>query len=128
MKFVHMFVLTFTLLFVSGCENAASVASRNIADAAENFEIQRRIVFINGITDKYLLSIEGLCSIEVQSGQRQLEVTCKTGAGQFKKHHLGLSDNTTYFSEQLDAANVSEYHYRVMFRPATIVPDVKVDL
>ena len=128
MKIVQLFILTVAMLFVAGCENAATVASRNIANAAENFEIQRRIVFINGITDKYLLSIEGLCSIEVQSGQKQLEVTCKTAPGQFKKHHLGLSDNTTYFSEQLDAANVSEYHYRVMFRPATIIPDIKVDL
>ena len=58
----------------------------------------RRVVFLNGITDTYLLSIEGLCSVEDQS--KQLEVTCKVGEREYKKHFLGLSDNVTYFAEQ----------------------------
>ena len=70
----------------------------------------RRVVFLNGVTDTYLLSIEGLCSIEDQ--QNQLEVTCEVSDGEYKKHFLGLSDNVTYFAEQLDAAPVSAYHYR----------------
>lgn len=28
-------------------------------------------------------------------------VTCKTGPREYKKHFLGLSDNVTYFAEQL---------------------------
>ena len=72
-------------------------------------------MFLNGITDTYLLSIEGLCSVEDQSNQ--LEVTCKVGQTEYKKHFLGLSDNVTYFAEQLDGAQVSAYHYRVVFKP-----------
>ena len=62
--------LMLVILFVSfiGCEEA-KVASRNLSIAAEQFELSRRIVFFNGITDKYLLSIEGRCSIEVQKSQ-----------------------------------------------------------
>lgn len=37
------------------------------------------MMFVNGITDKYLLSIEGLCSITKDKDDAQLEVTCKTG-------------------------------------------------
>lgn len=54
----------------------------------------------------------------------QLSVTCKTGESAYKKHFLGLSDNVTYFVEQVEAANVSAYHYRVIFKPQTIVPDI----
>lgn len=100
----------------------ADVASSNLSKAAENFEINRRVVFYNGITDKYLLSIEGRCSITDQT--TQLEVTCKVGEDQYKKHFLGLSDNVTYFAEQLEPADVSVYHYRVMFKPQTIIPDI----
>ena len=63
--------------------------------AADNFEVNRRIVFYNGITDKYILVIEGRCSITDSMGQ--LEVLCKTGDSTYKKHFLGLSDNVTYF-------------------------------
>lgn len=88
------------------------------------FEIDRRIVFYNGITDSYMLTIEGRCSIKADGMDKQLEVTCKTGRDDFKKHFLGLSDNVTYFVEQLEGADVSVYHYRVIFKPQSILSDV----
>lgn len=102
--------------------NDAQIASANISKAADNFEINRRIVFFNGITDSYLLSIEGRCSFTVESAQK-VAVTCKLAPNQYKKHTLGLSDNVTFFSEQLDTADVSVYHYRVTFKPQAILPD-----
>jgi hypothetical protein len=66
--------------------------------------------------------VEGLCSISDETNQ--LEVTCKVGPTEYKKHFLGLSDNVTYFAEQLDGAQVSTYHYRVVFKPQAIIPDI----
>lgn len=106
----------------SGCSSDAEVANRNLSKAADQFEIERRIVFYNGITDEYMLTIQGRCSIKDQS--TQLEVTCKTGPEQYKKHFLGLSDNVTYFAEQLEAENVDAYYYRVIFKPESLVPDI----
>lgn len=111
---------------LTGCSSAADTASENLSTAADNFEIQRRIVFVNGITDKYLMVIEGRCSLGNFDTDKRLSVTCKMGPNQFKKHFLGLSDNVTYFVEQLDAANVSEWHYRVIFRPETLIPAPEV--
>lgn len=108
---------------LAGCDNDARVASRNLSQAADNFEISRRIVFYNGITGGYMLSIEGRCSFDAGTAGK-LDVTCKTGPAEYKKHSLGLSDNVTYFSEQLVGADVSVYHYRVIFKPQTILPDV----
>lgn len=110
-----------TAAAAAGC-NDAQIASSNLSRAADNFEIMRRVVFLNGVTDTYLLSIEGLCSIDDQ--QNQLEVTCRVGDREYKKHFLGLSDNVTYFAEQLDGARVSAYHYRVTFKPQAILPDI----
>ena len=108
-------------VLLAGCDDAR-VASHNLSKAAVNFEIDRRVIFYNGITDTYMLTIEGRCAIEDQT--TQLEVTCKIGDDQYKKHFLGLSDNVTYFAEQLATADVSSYHYRVTFKPQTILPDI----
>ncbi|NKZ63021.1 hypothetical protein GTG23_00330 [Rhodococcus hoagii] len=109
-------------LAAAGCSSDADVASKNLSKAADQFELNRRIVFFNGITDKYLLTIEGKCSIKDDGGQ--LEVTCKTANDEYKKHFLGLSDNVSYIAEQLEGASVSADHYRVIFKPEVIVPDV----
>lgn len=107
-----------------GCSKDADVASRNLSKAADMFEIQRRIVFYNGITGDYMLTIEGLCSLGNSDTVNRLSVTCKTGEGEFKKHFLGLSDNVTFFVEQMAPSKQSVYHYRVVFKPQVIVPDI----
>ena len=112
------------ITLLAGCSTDANVASRNLSKDAEMFRIDRRVVFFNGITDTYLLSIEGKCSIEDQGNQ--LEVTCKVGDGEYKKHFLGLSDNVSYFVEQLYTTPASTYRYKVIFNPATIVPDIEI--
>jgi hypothetical protein len=117
------------LMLLTGCSDA-DTASYNLSRAADSFEINRRVVFYNGITGEYMLSIEGLCSLGndrtngggVSTGE--ISITCKTGAATYKKHFLGLSDNVTYFIEQIDGANVSAYHYRVIFKPSIIIPDI----
>lgn len=111
----------FATLILGACTEADTV-STNLSKSADSFEVERRVVFLNGITDKYLLSIEGLCSITDEGNQ--LEVTCKVGEGEYKKHFLGLSDNVSYFVEQTDSENVDPFHYRVIFRPESIIPDI----
>ena len=112
-----------TLVTLAGC-NEADIASQNLSKAADMFEVNRRVVFYNGITGDYILSVEGLCSIGNYDKSREVTITCKTGPGVYKKHFLGLSDNVTYFAEQLESKDVSTYHYRVIFKPAVIIPDI----
>lgn len=109
---------------LGGCESDADVASRNLSKSADQFEIQRRVVFYNGISGEYILSIEGLCALGNHDTSRRMSVTCKTGPDAFKKHFLGLSDNVTFFAEQLEPKQVSAYHYKVIFKPQTIIPDI----
>jgi hypothetical protein len=107
---------------LAGCTSESDTVSHNLSKEADEFQVNRRIVFFNGITDTYLLTIEGACSITDEGNQ--LEVICKIGDDAYKKHFLGLSDNVSYFVEQLEAVDVDAYHYTVVFRPETIVPDI----
>ena len=117
-------VLAVTSMLV-GCQRDAQVASKNLSYAADNFQLDRRIVFYNGITGDYILTIEGKCSFDAVS-DRKVDVTCKVSDSEFKKHSLGISDNVTYFSEQLTSKGVSVYQYKVDFRPTLIVPDIEL--
>lgn len=114
------------LIAIPACSTDADIASRNMSKAADQFEITRRVVFYNGITGDYMLTVEGLCSLGNHDRGRELSITCKVGPSSYKKHFLGLSDNVTYFVEQLEAKPASVYHYRVVFKPSAIIPDVEV--
>lgn len=110
-------------LTATACSSEADTASSNVSKAADNFQVNRRITVINGITDKYLLVITGACSINIDD-PKNLVVTCKTGPSEYKKFYAGMSDNVTYTVEQGSPVRVSGYHYKVIFRPSTLIPDV----
>lgn len=118
-----VFALVILVLLLTAC-SAADVASKNLSTAADNFEVVRRIVFYNGITNQYILVIEGKCSLGNNDPVGELSVTCKVGTDVYKKHFLGLSDNVTYFAEQIDPIPLDPFHYRVMFRPEVIIPAI----
>lgn len=112
------------MLGLGACANDAQIASSNLSQMADSFQINRRIVFVNGFTDTYLLVIEGLCSQD--QTEHKLTVTCKTGPNAYKKHFLVLSNNVTAVSEQLDAVETGVYHYKVTFKPSSLIPSIDV--
>lgn len=116
-------IVSLAAIIMAGCTSEADVVNDNLSKSADSFEVQRRIVFFNGITDKYLLTVEGLCALDVDDA-KNLRVTCKVGEEQYKRHYLGLSDNVSYFVEQTDAKTEDPFRYKVIFRPESIIPDV----
>lgn len=117
-----LIMIIVVMLMATSCMTDSKMASNNLSKAAEMFQIARRVVFYNGVTGDYILTIEGLCSVD--ENLKKLSVTCKIGEGLYKKHYLGLSDNVTYFAEQLNAKAVSVYHHKVIFKPQSIIPNI----
>ena len=107
----------------SSCDSttAADRANENLSKAAENFEVQRRIVGINGITDNVLFEVQGFCSIE--NDGTKFQAICKVSEDEIERVDLGLSDNVTYVSTQIGGQKVDFYRPRVIFRPETIIPN-----
>jgi hypothetical protein len=126
MRKLSILLIIASLSFTASCSRDAQVASQQLSAASDNFEIDRRIIFYNGITGQYMLTITGRCAIEPE--RQKLAVTCKTSPAAYKKHYLGLSDNVTWFAEQLESATVSVYRYKVVFKPSVIIPDIDVKL
>lgn len=118
-------IAVFAALVVAGCGSDADVASDNLSKEAEQFKVARRIVGINGITDKVEFEVQGLCSLEKgDSMQGVLDVICKEGPGKYSKHYVGLSDNMFFISTQLEGIDVSVVHTKVILKPENIVPDI----
>lgn len=118
-------ILLTSTAVLAACTSAADQANENLSKAAENFEVPRRIVGINGITDKVLFSVEGFCSVE--NDGRKLDVICKVDkAGTIERTTLGLSDNVTYVSTQLNGVKVDMFRPRIIFRPETIIPNFEL--
>lgn len=124
MKYTTLAIIT--ALALTACRQESDVAAYNVSQAAHNFEVLRRVVFYNGITGEYILTIEGLLSVTPEDGK--LSVIVKTGPKEYKKHYLGVSDNVTWFCEQLEPVAADPFHYRVVFRPTTIIPEIEVKI
>lgn len=84
--------------------------------------IVRKIVGVNGITDKVEFEVVGLCSLE--KGYLGLEVICKQGPNDYRKHFVGLSDNMFFISTQISKANVDEFRTKIILKPQNIIPDL----
>lgn len=118
--------ILFLAVILSACTQESDRAAYNVSAAAHNFEVNRRCIFYNGITGEYILTIEGLLSVTESGTQNRSEVIVKTGPKNYKKHYLGLSDNVSYFVEQIESVTADPFRYRVIFRPKTIIPDIEL--
>ena len=124
-KLLFLPLIILSGIFLAGCTDA-DIASSNLSRDADMFRVNRRIVFYNGINGEYILTIEGFCSLGNTDPAGELSVTCKVGEDSYKKHFLGLSDNVTYFAEQMESKDVSVNNYKVIFKPLAIIPDIEL--
>lgn len=116
-------------LSLTACSSDADVVSENLSKDADNFKVLRRVTLYNGITDKYIVTVEGFCSLGNHDTADKVSVTCKVPGAEpngYIKNIYTRSDNTTIITEQLDARNVSKSHYKVIFKPSEVIPDIDV--
>lgn len=115
-------------VILAGCTSDADTASSNISTEAEQFRVERTIVFYNGITDKYIAKVTGRCSVDqAENLDGALAVVCKVGPNKYVKDLLGAADNVTWFALQEKPVDVSVYHYEVIFKPEQVIPDLRVE-
>ena len=125
LSILMLFIIAVLTMNTTKCSDDATVARYNLEREEQNFKVTRRVVFYNGITGDYILTIEGKLAIIVD-GDGDLVVTVKTAEGEYLKHYLGLSDNVTYFSEALKSSDVSTSSYKVIFKPSVILPTIEI--
>ncbi len=104
----------------------ADRADENIVIAAEQFEVQRTIVGISGITGDILFFAEGRCSFEDYTGR--VDVTCKYGPNEFRKHIFITGDQDSVVITQEESIDVSVYQTRVILKPENLIPQFDLEV
>ena len=107
-------------LGLTGCTEADKVSS-NVSVEADNFNVLRRFAVINSRTDKVEFEVIGAFSLDA-SDKNKISIICEMEDGTYKKHIVGLNENTMYVIEDLDGAKVNKYKYEVNYIPESIVP------
>ena len=117
-----MAVVMFAAMTLAGCTEVSQV-SYNVSQEADNFNVLRRFAVINTRTDKVEFELIGAFSLQVEnSHDNQVEVVVELEDGTYKKHIIGMNENTMYVVEDLGGAKVNKYKYEVNYIPETIVP------
>lgn len=109
---------------LTACQSDSDVASKNLSKDADNYKIPRQIVVYNGITDKYIMTVTGYCSLGNNDKAGEVTYTCKQPSG-YIKDIIKKSDNTFVFVHQLSPKDVSTQRVKVIFKPSTVIPDVE---
>lgn len=112
-------------LALTGCTHKSDTVSQNLSNDADQYKVFRQIVVYNGITDKYILEVEGYCALGNDDSSRQVTYTCKSPDG-YVKDIIEKSDNTFVFVHQLHPVNVSDTFFQVTLRPESVIPNFQV--
>ena len=119
-------VLTVTAL--SGCSSDADRASENMSTKAEQFEVPREIIGINTRSGEYLFHYVGRCSLESRESSLPgyLQIMCKHGENDYRKHYERESPDTAIHITQLAPIDVSVYHTEIVVKPENIIPEFNI--
>jgi hypothetical protein len=114
---------------LAACDNDADVANKNLSTDADNFKVYRRVVFYNAILNKYVMIIEGWCSVDFSDPNKQSTI-CRVGGTEDKplvmRNGMSKSDNVFCFYTQLQPNGVSANHYKIVLKPEAVIPDFEV--
>ena len=125
MKKICAILLTIVCLLgcLTGCTEADNV-NHNLSQAADNFEVVRKITVYNARTDMIVMEMEGLMSIS-NNDASELVVTCRTGKNEYKKNYVYLNEYVIYVVEDITGTVTDPYHYKIHFY--TAFPDVDIN-
>lgn len=119
-KIISLTLLVAFMLTLTGCGSQANRVSENLSKEADLFNVHRRVTVFNARTDKPLLEVIGLISIQQSDGD--LDIIMEVSPGVYKKHFVRLNSWTLYVVEDVSGAFVDKYHYEINFQPEMIVP------
>jgi len=123
-KFVAILLAVMCMVgCLTGC-TAAEDVNYNLSQAADNFEVVRKITVYNARTDMIIMEMEGIMSLSNNSTS-ELVVTCKTGEDEYKKNYVYLNEYVIYVVEDITGTVTDPYHYKIHFY--TALPDIDLN-
>lgn len=123
-KIICLICTTLTIMFCFASCTASDTVNHNLSQAADNFQVARKITVYNARTDLIVMEMEGFMSLS-NNATNELVVTCKTGASEYKKNYVYLNEYVIYVVEDITGTPTDPYHYKVKFYGA--LPDIDIN-
>lgn len=122
-KVILVLGLAISMSLMTGCEleTESNKVKYNMKQEAENFNVLRRFAVINTRTDKVEFEMIGAFSREDVSDS-QVTLLVEMEDGTYKRHIIGLNEDTMYIIEDLGGAEVNKYRYEINYIPESIIP------
>lgn len=108
-RIIYVLLLVFLTIGVFTGRTAADNVNHNLSQAADNFEVVRKITVYNARTDLIVMEMEGYMSLS-NNTTSELVVTCKTGANEYKKNYVYLNEYVIYVVEDITGTTTNPYH------------------
>ena len=127
-KALFIILMVIALLVLSSCRQA-DIVSHNLKREADDFNIRRRITVLNTRTDKPMMQITGLLSIDIDK-DGDLNIMIEKADKEYILNYAHLSQDTTYIVEQIETKEVSKYAYEIKFYPEQLISgwyDIKLN-
>jgi len=118
-----LLVVIFTVFCFASC-TAADNVNHNLSQAADNFQVARKITVYNARTDLIVMEMEGYMSLS-NNLSSELVVTCMVGPNNYKKNYVYLNEYVIYVVEDITGTPTDPYHYKVHFYGA--MPDIDIN-
>ena len=118
-KLLAITISIITLFSFSAC-NDAQMVQHNIAQKSDRFDTYRKVTVLNLRSDKILLEIEGVLSIQNTEGN-ELAVIIKVSEKEYKMHYVYLAPEVVYLVEQVENTSTDPYHWYI--RIHAIIPE-----
>lgn len=118
-KIFAIILLSVLAVLLSACTQA-DIVQHNLRREAEDFNVRRRITVLNTRTDKAMMQITGLLSIDTDD-DGDLNITIQKAPGEFVLNYAHLSNDTTYMVEQIETMEVNKYQYEIIFYPKQLI-------
>lgn len=119
-KIIIALLLTLTAMFAFvGCDKA-DTTRHNIQQEADNFNVYRKMTFVNLYTGELLYSAEGYFSVQTTyknnyQGQQEIGLVFKVGEKQYKMDYFSIAENVCYVIEQLENTTGDPYHWKIVW-------------
>lgn len=118
-RIIVAFLLTLTAFTFSGCDKAATTLN-NIQQNANNFNVYRKMTFINLYTGERLYSAEGYFSLQTTykndyQGQQEIGLVFKVGEKQYKMDYFSIAENVCYVIEQIENTTDDPYYWKIIW-------------
>lgn len=119
-KLIVLIALAIASTVVLSSCNEAETVKNNLQLDADQFNIKRRMTFINLRTGTMLYMAEGRFSVQSTytnsyQGQQELGLIFEIADNQYKMDYFGLGDAVTYVIEQLETDKTDPWHWEIVW-------------